>query len=138
MGIVVPDPPRSDPEIDLSAELKYQRRLTEWFIEFEPTDIALIPVQRVRTPSGGSRYEDLPPRRVQRFRVIRMSHTQRPLITEDGKERQIDLTLLGQWDAEMQVGDYWRDGEGLKYEIVELVPFNSYERKALVVKHGHG
>lgn len=138
MPIIVPEPPRSDPQVDIAIELEYQRNLTTWFIEFEPLDVVLIPRLRTRTASGGSTYADLPPRRVQRMRLIRMSSAQKPLVTQDGRERIIDFTLMGQWDAEMAVGDHWRDLEGLLYEVVELVPSNGYERKALVVKHGHG
>lgn len=119
-------------------EMTLQRDLTQWFIDADPSDVILIPQSRVRTSSGGSQYVDQAARAVQKMRMIRMSHTQKPVITEDGKERQIDFTLLGTWDSVMAVNDYWRDAEGLKYEIVELVPYNGYERKGLVVKHGHG
>jgi hypothetical protein len=67
-----------------------------------------------------------------------MSASQKPTITDDGIEREIDLTLLGPWDAQLDIGDWWRDGEGLKYEIIEMVPYNGYEVRALVVKSGHG
>lgn len=138
MSIVIPDPERSDPELDLANELQIQRDLTRWFIESDPKDIILIPHARVRTASGGSKYEAGSPRVVQRFRVLPRTDFQKPLFTEDGKERQIDLTLLGEWDAAMEIGDQWTDSEGQRYEIVEFVPDNRYQRKALVVKHGHG
>jgi hypothetical protein len=138
MAIVIPDPPRTDPDIDLSIELTAQRNNTTWFIEFDPSDIILIPHARVRTASGGSKYEAGVPRVEQRFRVLPRSDFQKPLNVDSGKERQIDLTLLGEWNSVMDVGDQWTDAEGHKCEIVELVPFNGYERKGLVVKHGHG
>lgn len=138
MAIVIPDPPRPDPQLDVSLELQVQRDNTVWFIEFDPADITLIPHARVRTASGGSKYEAGTPRVVQRFRVLPRSDFQKMIFTEDGKERQIDLTLMGEWNADMEIGDQWTDNEGQKYEIVEFVPRNGYERKALVVKHGHG
>lgn len=138
MTIVIPDPPRTDPEIDISLELQVQRNNTTWFIEFDPSDLILIPHTRARTASGGSKYQAGTPRVEQRLRVLPRSDFQKPLFVDSGKERQIDLTLLGEWNAVMAVGDQWTDDEGQKCEIVEMVPFNGYEQKGLVVKHGHG
>jgi hypothetical protein len=86
----------------------------------------------------GSALVDLPERPVQRMRLISMSASQKPKITEDGIEREIDLTLLGSWDCQLDIGDHWTDGEGLSYEVIEMVPYNGYEVRALVVKAGHG
>jgi hypothetical protein len=139
MPIIVPDPPRSTPQIDLTRELKYQRRNTSWYIAYDPVEITLIPVVRTRTPSGGSAYVDGDPRLPQVMRLIATTSDQKPIVTLDGKERQIDFTLLGQWDAAMEPLDYWIDGEGQRYQVVEIVSAGrQYERKGLVVLHGHG
>jgi hypothetical protein len=139
MAIVFPDPPIPDPpDVDVTFEMQVQRENTDWFIAFDARDIVLVPHTRVRTASGGSKFEAGSPRVVQRFRIILRTDFTKPTPTEDGKERVFDLTLLGSWNAEMDIGDRWTDSEGQKFEIVEFVPFNGYERKALVVKHGHG
>lgn len=138
MTIILPPPPGQPPEGFISLELALLRDQTAWFIEANPINLIVTPVRAMRTASGGTTVTNLPPRPVQRLRLISMSFTQQPLLTDDGTERRIDLTLLGPWNAMLDVGDWWRDGEGLRYEIVEMVPFNGYEVRALVVKSGHG
>lgn len=139
MPIIVPDPPRSTPQIDLTLELAIQRENTSYYIAYDPVEITLIPRTQTRTASGGVKFEDGPPRLPQVMRLIPTTSDQKPTVTLDGKERQIDFTLMGQWDAQMEPYDYWRDEEGQKYEVVEIISAGKmYERKGLVVLHGHG
>lgn len=138
MTIILPKPPDPPPSGYITLEHQMLRDQTEWFIAARPIDLTLTPVRRERTNTGGTRAINLAPRPVQRLRLISMSDSQKPTITDDGIEREIDLTLLGPWDAQIDVGDWWRDGEGLHYEVVEMVPYNGYEVRALVVKSGHG
>lgn len=138
MTIILPSPPDEVPPGYISAELAILRDQTVWFIEANPIDLIVTPTRKVKTSSGAVTLQNLAARPVQRLRLISMSASQKPKITDDGVEREIDLTLLGPFDAQLDVGDWWRDGEGLKYEIVEMVPFNGYEVRALVVKSGHG
>lgn len=138
MTIILPSPPEEPTNQDIGLEQQLLRDQTEWFIAVKPIWLAVTPVRSQRTPGGGVARVNQPPRPVQKLRLISMSFTQKPTIIEDGIEREIDLTLLGPWDAQLDVGDWWRDGEGLHYEIVEMVPYNGYEVRALVVKSGHG
>lgn len=138
MTVILPRPPDPMPSGYINLEMQLLRDQTEWFIAAHPVDLVLIPVRRDRTANGGYVDVNLPPRAPQRMRLIAMSADQRPTVTEDGLEREIDLTLLGRWDAQIDIGDWWRDGEGLFYEVVELVPFNGYEVRALITKKGHG
>jgi hypothetical protein len=139
MPIIVPDPPRSTPQINLTAELKAQRKNTSWFIAYDPIQVTLIPRTQTRTASGGTSFVDGEPRLPQIMRLIATTSDQKSTVTLDGKERQIDFVLLGQWDAEIEPYDYWRDEEGQRYEVVEIVSAGRlYERKGLVVLHGHG
>jgi hypothetical protein len=138
MTIILPRPPDNAPPGEIPLELQLLRDQTEWFIAANPIWLVLNPVNRVKQDGGGVARLPLPPRTLQKLRLIVMSFTQKPTITDDGIEREIDLTLLGPWDAEIDVGDYWSDGEGLYYEVVEMVPYNGYEVRALVVKNGHG
>src|ERR1700742_1956592 len=112
MPIIVPDPPRTTPQIDLSTELRVNRRNTEFYIAYDPVQIILIPRVKTRTASGGTTFSDGDARAPQVFRLIPTISDQKPTVTLDGKERLIDFTLMGQWDAEMEPYDYWRDGEG--------------------------
>lgn len=138
MTIILPRPPDPPPVGYITLELQMLRDQTEWFISFNPIDLLLTPVEKRRTTTGGTEKVNLQPRPAQRLRLISMSDSQKPTITDNGIEREIDLTLLGPWDAQIDVGDWWRDGEGLHYEVVEMVPYNRYEVRALVVKSGHG
>lgn len=139
MTIILPRPPSPDPNDDsVSLELQLLRDQTEWMIAANESWIVLTPTRRVRDGQGGFTRQNMSPRPIQQFRVISMSDSQKPTLTDDGVEREIDLTLLGKWDAQVDVGDWWRDGEGLWYEVIEMVPYNRYEVRALVVKQGHG
>lgn len=138
MTIILPSPPNSVADTDVPLELQILRDQTEWFIAYKPIDLILTPARPVKTSSGAMQKQNLAARPVQRLRIISMYYTQKPTFTDDGVEREIDLTLLGPWDAQMDINDWWRDGEGLLYTIVEMVPYNGYEVRALVVKQGHG
>lgn len=138
MTLILPRPPEPLPPGYISTELALLRDQTAWFIAANSIDLILTPVRRQRTGSGGTAVINMPNRPMQRMRLISMSASQKPKLTEDGIEREIDLTLLGEWDAQMDIGDWWIDGEGLKYEIIEMVPYNRYEVRGLVVKSGHG
>jgi hypothetical protein len=138
MTIILPPPPSPVPDGFIGQELAVNRDLTEWFIAANPIWLRVTPVKKQKTGAGGTALVNLPERPPQRMRLISMNASQKPKITDDGIEREIDLTLLGPWDCQLDVGDWWVDGEGLRYEIVEMVPFNGYEVRALVVKSGHG
>lgn len=137
MTIILPRPPEPLPDGFISLELALLRDQTSYFIAANPSDLILNPVRTEKTQSGSMRKIALVPRPVQRLRLISMSASQKPTLTDDGIEREIDLTLLGTWDAQIDIGDWWRDAEGLLYEVIEMVPFNGYEVRALVVKSGH-
>jgi hypothetical protein len=119
-------------------ELAVQKQLTRWFIDSDPSTITLTPREKTPTASGGSAFVDQPPRKSQRFKLITMTDTTRPTPTAQGVERLHDFTLVGEFDAVVNVHDYWVDDRGTRYEVIELVPFNGYEVKALVTKHGVG
>lgn len=138
MTIILPSPPDPLPSGFISLELALLRDQTSYFIAANPIDLIVTPVRRQKTAAGGVAVLNLPVRPRQRMRLIAMSASQKPTITDDGIEREIDLTLLGTWDAQLDVGDWWRDAESLLHEIIELVPYNGYEVRALVVKSGHG
>ena len=138
MTIILPNPPEPMPDGFINLELAVKRDQTEWFIAANPITLTLTPTRRERTSSGAFTLVNLPNRSPQRLRLISMSASQKPTLTDNGIEREIDLTLLGPWDAQIDIGDWWRDGEGLFYEVLEMVPFNGYEVRALVVKKGHG
>lgn len=124
-------------------ERDQQRRATRNFIMASPMDIILIPNAEVRTLSGAVEMAKGVARPVQTFRLIPMSHTERPVAsfgTGEGSagdvQRKYDLTLLAEWSAVMEKNDYWVDEAGVRYVIEAIIPFNGYERKALVMAYG--
>jgi hypothetical protein len=121
-----------------AGELELQRSNTAAFIAADPTTIALIPSVQTKLPSGGVEISPGSPQPAQTFRLIPMSHTERPTRaanstgSETGLVRKHDFTLLGNWDAVWQEGDFWDDAEGKRWVIDALVPDNGYQRKAMV------
>lgn len=121
----------------LEVELAMQRRNTQAFIEASPVELVLVPHTDVKTPSGGVVTTPGTPRVPQRFRLIPMSSVERPSeSTNGGEQRKYDMTLLGNWDCVMDIGDEFSDVDGNTYVIDALVPFNNYERKGLVTSYG--
>lgn len=127
----------------VNPELLTQRSLTKAFIESSPVDIALVPRLEVRLPSGGTSMVSGSVRPIQTFRLIPMSHTERPVrssataaAADDGIQRRYDYTLLGEWNAEMRENDQWETNDGQLLVIDALVSYNGYERKAMIMSYG--
>ena len=120
-------------------ELRVNRRNTLAFIAKRPLVIALIPQQRTKTSSGGFRYEDLPARSEQTLRLIEQAsaygNSPGLLQASDGRQRRVQYQLLGPFDAEIGLYDYWI-ADGLRFEVAELLPFNNYERRGQVIQYG--
>jgi hypothetical protein len=119
------------------SELAVNRRNTTAFIAARPTTIALIPVAVSQTASGGRVTGDLPARPAQVMRLIEQGtstgNSPGRVPTTDGHQLKVTWQLLGEWDAEMEIGDHWDN-----YQIQELLPYNGYERRAKVVEYGTG
>lgn len=45
-----------------------------------------------------------------------------------GTTRKFDFILVGDWDAEVEIGDHWVEG-AQKYQITFIEPYNGYEVK---------
>jgi hypothetical protein len=121
-------------------ELRVNRVNTVRFIAARPTEVTLTPVEKVKTSSGGFRWEDRPDRDPQTFRIIDLnvpSGNSPGLLTAiDGKQLKVISQLLGPYDSVMAVGDHWTDENGKRCEIGELLPYNGYERRAQVIRYG--
>jgi hypothetical protein len=125
--------------MSIEAELRVNRRNTLAFIAARPIALALIPQQRTKTSSGGFRYEDLPLRAEQTLRLIEQAsaygNSPGLLQASDGKQRRVQYQLLGPYDAEIGLYDYWVSA-GLRFEVAELMPYNGYERRGQVIQYG--
>jgi hypothetical protein len=115
--------------------LTWQRKMTMAFIADDPTTAALIPTTRTTTASGGFTDTPTTPRDPQTFKLSELAYDQRPTITVAGVERIIDYHLIGPWDMAIEVGDYWFDDEGTRYDVVGFSDGWSYMTKAYVLRH---
>jgi hypothetical protein len=139
MPVVVPPVDGEDVfPVDISEEIRINRKLTKAFIDSDPTQLELVPTEETRTASGATVAVDLDPRPVQTFRLIPMASTERPVTSgqSGGQQRRYDFTLLGEWNCEMQEGDHWTDEVGQKWLIDSVVSNNGYERKGMVTSYG--
>lgn len=122
-----------------AGELSLHRANTEYFIGVNPISLVLIPRTRVNSGTGTA-YVDGAPRPAQTVRLIDQSSTSGPTPGEaraaDGKQRKVQYQLLGRYDADFGIFDYWVDAQGIKWEIADLIPNNAYERRARVVRYG--
>lgn len=115
--------------------LNAQRMMTQAYVNDDPTTLQLVPVTRVATPSGGFAEVDGVPRMAQTVKMILLAYDQRPTLTVAGVERVIDYHLFGRWDMDIQIGDYWVDGEGTRWDIVGFSEGWDYMTKAFASRH---
>lgn len=108
------------------------------YINAKPTQIELIPqkASQIAKPSGGHDYnwsENATPRPPQTFRLVRQSASSDPQSSsnDDGQFRKSTYTLVGAFDAVVDVGDYW-DENGVHYTVDSLFPATGYEVRATV------
>jgi hypothetical protein len=118
-----------------AATLDAQRRMTTAFIEDDPTTASLIPQTRTATASGGYTDTSGAPRAPQTFKLSLLAYDQRPTITVAGVERVADYHLIGAHDMAIEVGDYWVDAEGTRYDVIGFTEGWSYMTKAFVLRH---
>lgn len=117
------------------AALAAQRRMTAGLIADDPTTVTLIPQVETTTPSGGQSYVDGTPRIPVDVKMSLLAFDQRPTVTVAGVERVIDYHMIGPWDMPVEVGDYWIDPEGTRWEVVGLTEGWGYETKAFMSRH---
>lgn len=117
------------------SQLDVQRQMTAAFIADDPTTASLIPVERVKTTGGGYVEQEGVPRPAQTFKMSLLAYDQRPTVTVAGVERVIDYHLIGPWDMQIDVGDYWIDAQGTRWDVVGLSEGWDYETKAFVSRH---
>lgn len=118
-----------------SAELEAHRLNTRAFIAAAPSLLVLIP--RTRTKTGdGVKWVNGTARPAQIARLIEQTTlTQQG---SDGAQRIVTYQLLLPHDGQVGLYDYWTDATGVRWEVTELLPYNSYEVRATVVRFAEG
>lgn len=126
--------------MSVASELAANRRVTHAYIIAKPMLVVLMTDVRTKTPAGGIKRGDGFARVAQVMRLIEQAsaYGNQPglLRAADGAQRRVTFQLLGEWDAEMEVGDHWSDSLGVRLEVAELLPYNGYERRGRVVSYG--
>jgi hypothetical protein len=119
--------------------IELQRRQTLNYISMDPTTISLIPTVVTKQPSGAQLHEEGTPRNPQTFKVIPQgftAHGAKNTVTLNGKERIIDMVLMGAWDSVVEIGDHWVDDHGRRCEVISLDDGHEWAVKANVEAHG--
>lgn len=117
------------------SELPFLRAGTQRFIDLDPTTIVLTPRNDVWL-AGTKVRGQLPDRDPQVFKVIWTDFGAGFSPTIVGPEtRRFDFVLVGAYDAEIAIGDFWKVGDQ-DNEVTHIYPSNGYEVKAGGVSHG--
>ena len=121
----------------MDAELKVNRLNTTAFIASRKSKIVLTPRERVKA-NGGWKYQEKAPRAEQTFRIIELGMNATPPILNltDGKQREAEFWLLGEWDAAVEIDDIWTAEDGRVWQVGDIVRSNEYEVRALVTERG--
>jgi hypothetical protein len=123
----------------VAPEMAINRRNTVAFITANPVIISLTPRARINSGTG-ARWAPGVVRDPQQFRLVDQSSTSGPvpgrIVAADGVQRQVQFQLLGAWDSLIGLWDFWRDEQGILFEVAELLPWNGYEQRAKVVRYG--
>jgi len=115
--------------------LDAQRKVTAAFIADDPTTAQLIPVTRAAQQNGGFQEVNGTPRPAQTFKLSLLAYDQRPTITVAGVERVADYHLIGPHDMQIEVGDYWLDEAGTRFDVIGFTEGWGYMTKAFVFRH---
>jgi len=116
-----------------ATELAIARLNTEKFISLDPTVITLTPRQDVWV-AGTKKRQSLPDRSEQIFKVIWLPGDG-IAYTIDGITMRFNFIVVGNYDAEVAIGDFWQVGNQ-QNEIDYVFPNNGYEVKAGGTSHG--
>lgn len=120
----------------MTSELAVQRKITAAFIAAKFSMIALTPYVQQKTTTGGRQGIAQTPREPQRFHIIeRVSTARSETHVPGGLQNEQEFTLLGNWDAVVEVHDRFTL-EGNDWEVIAIDHNNGYERRAAVRRYG--
>ena len=106
------------------------RDSTTWFIATDSVTIALTPRVKIPKPGGAADWVNGTPRAPQKFMLIAEQAFSGVVESGDGRQRQYNYVLIGEWNAVIEPGDWWVDSSGQHWEVVGMIPYNGYETKA--------
>ena len=113
------------------------RRAIKRAIDFDHYVITLTPTDKVERPGGVYETVDVIDRLPQKFQLEAYNvygyNTQADIGIGGNLRRYYQLT--GTYDAIIEIGDHWADGDNT-YRVVSILPENGYEKRALVESFG--
>ena len=117
--------------------LEENKLATKLFIDIAPVTLTLTPRALVDDGEGGKRKVAQTPRAPQVFTLIEPSNSGQTAMvtTDDGSQDTLEFLLLGEFDAIIGKDDVFTF-EGREYKVEIIMPFNGYERRAGVLRHG--
>ena len=116
-------------------ELSIRRYNTRSYIEASPTEITLTPRTDLIV-NGTKTFEPQTPRAAQQFRVIwAYDNGVYRQLGDQGGARRFDFIIVGEHDAEVAIGDFWKVGNQ-EFRVEYIFPGNGYEVKAGGISHG--
>lgn len=120
-----------------TAELQIQRGVTSAFISMDPVTIALTPRMQ-QLVNGVRKQADAPQRLPQVMKLVMQSPAGGSIEqhTSSGTARLEEFQLIGEYNCEADIGDWWEDADGTHWEIVAVIPDNGYERRFAVEANG--
>lgn len=119
--------------------IKALRKGTDVILKQFGTEITLIPHLRVKKAGGVYDWEPQPPRDPQIFNVEPVGATLTGITgasggitnAEGAKLHSWSYVLTGKYDAQIAIGDVWKDG-ATSYRVDAIQPYNFYEKTAVV------
>ena len=120
-----------------AAEKQVQRAVTNAFISMDSLVVVLTPRMQ-QIVNGVRKMADAAPRSPQTMKLVMQSPAGGSIEqhTAQGTARQVDFTLIGDYDCEGDVGDWWEDADGTHWEITAIIPDNGYERRFTIEANG--
>lgn len=123
-------------------ELAIHRLGTEEFIKAGPPKTIVLTPCTEAIVGGTKIFTSGTPRDPQEFKIIFPNVSgayQNPSIVRDinpdGGVQRFDFILVGKYDAEVDIGDFWKEGDQ-EYRVEYAFPYNGYEVKVGGVSHG--
>ena len=117
-----------------TVELSIHQKGTENFINSDPTEIILKTLTEVWN-AGSRSFNASVDRDSQTFKVIWSGSQDGIVLNGETRARSFDFILIGKYDAEIAIGDYWTLNDQ-HFQIEWLAPYNGYEVKAGGCSHG--
>lgn len=123
--------------------LEANRRLTKVFISDDPHSIVVNRRTRVELPGNAFEYHNLPPIAAQIVKFVykgsasSFAGAEGLQVTADGQETRFDFTIIAEWNANIEEGDWFTDEQGQRWEIKKEIPSNDYERRYGVSAYGN-